>query len=106
MDLCWSTTPPPHAREHVPVVDQEFKTQFCCGHHLRRRRRLQAHEPGRLISEDQDAKTTRHTQKYFLMPHAQEREVYLAMAKVKVATKIVLELLNTGLYHVLFCKLR
>ena len=37
---------------------------------------------------------------------AQEREVYQAMAKVKVATKIVLELLNTGLYHVLFCKLR
>ena len=69
MDRCWSTTPPPHAREHVPVVDQEFKTQFCRGHDLRRRRRLQAHEPGRLIIEDQDAKTTRHTQKYFLMAH-------------------------------------
>ena len=105
MDRCWSTTPPPHAREHVPVVDQEFKTQFCRGHDLRRRRRLQAHEPGRLIIEDQDAKTTRHTQKYFLMAHRRGKCIK-RWQKSKWRPKSCLELLNTGLYHVLFCKLR
>ena len=105
MDLCWSTTPPPHAREHVPVVDQEFKTQFCRRHDLRRRRR----PPSPWTREVNYRRPRRKNNKTYpkIFSHgAQEREVYQAMAKVKVATKIVLELINTGFYHVLFCKLR
>ena len=76
MDHCWSTTPPPHVREHLSVVDQEFKTQFCRGHHLWCRRR-QAHEPGRSISAAKEAKKNEAHPK--MPPHgSQSREVQAA----------------------------